>query len=77
MKFLLIASYADSLINFRGPLLDALLERGLTFMWPLLICLLAAWFVCISRKGGGGARDTAEASGDESIRRSPDSCCTL
>jgi len=29
MKFLLIASYADSLINFRGPLLDALLEKGL------------------------------------------------
>jgi glycosyltransferase involved in cell wall biosynthesis len=30
MKFLLIASYADSLINFRGPLLDALLAKGLT-----------------------------------------------
>jgi len=30
MKFLLIASYADSLINFRGPLLDALLAEGLT-----------------------------------------------
>lgn len=29
MKFLLIASYADSLINFRGPLLDALLAKGL------------------------------------------------
>jgi glycosyltransferase involved in cell wall biosynthesis len=29
MKFLLIASYADSLINFRGPLMDALLEKGL------------------------------------------------
>jgi len=30
MKFLLIASYADSLINFRGPLLDAMLAKGLT-----------------------------------------------
>ena len=30
MKFLVIASYADSLINFRGPLLDALLARGLS-----------------------------------------------
>ncbi|KRA18282.1 glycosyltransferase family 4 protein [Pseudomonas sp. Root569] len=30
MNFLLIASYPDSLINFRGPLLDALLARGLT-----------------------------------------------
>lgn len=30
MTFLLIAGYPDSLINFRGPLLDALLARGLT-----------------------------------------------
>lgn len=30
MKFLVIAGYADSLINFRGPLLDALLARGLS-----------------------------------------------
>ncbi len=30
MKFLLIASYPDSLINFRGALLDALLESGFT-----------------------------------------------
>lgn len=29
MIFLLIASYPDSLLNFRGPLLDALLARGL------------------------------------------------
>lgn len=28
MKFLLIASYADSLINFRGPLVDALRAQG-------------------------------------------------
>ena len=28
MKFLLIASDADSLINFRGALLDALVEQG-------------------------------------------------
>ncbi len=30
MNFLLIASHPDSLINFRGPLLDALLAKGLT-----------------------------------------------
>ena len=30
MKFLLIASFPDSLIHFRGPLLDALLARGLS-----------------------------------------------
>ena len=29
MKFLLIAGYADSLLNFRGPLLDALKAAGL------------------------------------------------
>ncbi|MER1946504.1 glycosyltransferase family 4 protein [Stutzerimonas stutzeri] len=29
MTFLLIAGYPDSLLNFRGPLLDALLARGL------------------------------------------------
>lgn len=29
MTFLLIASYPDSLLNFRGPLLDALLTHGL------------------------------------------------
>lgn len=28
MKFLIVASYADSLINFRGPLISALLEKG-------------------------------------------------
>lgn len=30
MSFLLIASYADSLINFRGPLIAALQAKGLT-----------------------------------------------
>ena len=30
MTFLLIASFPDSLLHFRGPLLDALLARGLT-----------------------------------------------
>lgn len=30
MTFLLVASYPDSLLNFRGPLLDALVARGLT-----------------------------------------------
>ena len=30
MNFLLIASFPDSLIYFRGPLLNALLDRGLT-----------------------------------------------
>lgn len=30
MIFFLVASYPDSLLNFRGPLLDALLTRGLT-----------------------------------------------
>lgn len=30
MTFFLIASYPDSLVKFRGPLLDALLARGLT-----------------------------------------------
>ncbi|MNZ21618.1 N,N'-diacetylbacillosaminyl-diphospho-undecaprenol alpha-1,3-N-acetylgalactosaminyltransferase [compost metagenome] len=30
MTFLLIASYADSLLSFRGPLLEALLARGLS-----------------------------------------------
>ena len=30
MVFLLVASYPDSLINFRGPLLDALLDHGLS-----------------------------------------------
>lgn len=30
MKFLLIASFPESLLHFRGPLLDALLARGLT-----------------------------------------------
>jgi glycosyltransferase involved in cell wall biosynthesis len=29
MKFLLIAGYPDSLLNFRGPLIDALLDAGL------------------------------------------------
>lgn len=29
MNFLLIASFADSILSFRGPLLDALLARGL------------------------------------------------
>lgn len=29
-RFLLIASYPDSLIKFRGPLLDCLLKKGLT-----------------------------------------------
>ena len=29
MKFLLIAGYAESLINFRGPLLEALKQQGL------------------------------------------------
>jgi glycosyltransferase involved in cell wall biosynthesis len=29
MKFLLIAGYPDSLLNFRGPLIDALLNAGL------------------------------------------------
>ncbi len=29
MKFLLIAGYSDSLLNFRGPLLDALSLAGL------------------------------------------------
>ena len=29
MKFLLIAGYAESLINFRGPLLEALKQKGL------------------------------------------------
>lgn len=29
MTFLLIASFADSILSFRGPLLDALLARGL------------------------------------------------
>ena len=29
MKFLLIASFADSLLHFRGPLIDALLKNGL------------------------------------------------
>lgn len=29
MKFLLISSFADSLVKFRGPLIDALLARGL------------------------------------------------
>lgn len=29
MKFLLIAGYADSLLNFRGPLIDSLLIAGL------------------------------------------------
>lgn len=30
MTFLLIASFADSILSFRGPLLDALLARGLS-----------------------------------------------
>ncbi|MBV1928441.1 MAG: glycosyltransferase family 4 protein [Gammaproteobacteria bacterium] len=30
MNFLLIASYRDSLLHFRGPLIDALLKEGLT-----------------------------------------------
>lgn len=30
MNFLLIASFADSILSFRGPLLEALLARGLT-----------------------------------------------
>lgn len=30
MRFLLIASFPESLLNFRGPLIDALLARGLT-----------------------------------------------
>lgn len=30
MNFLLIASFADSILGFRGPLLEALLGRGLT-----------------------------------------------
>ncbi|MEE6443589.1 MULTISPECIES: glycosyltransferase family 4 protein [Pseudomonas] len=29
MRFLLIASYAESLLNFRGPLLDALIKCGM------------------------------------------------
>jgi len=39
MKVLVIAGFAESLLNFRGPLLAAMVDCGaLRFMWLLPIC---------------------------------------